>query len=80
MSDETPVIQAAPLHAPGAGGWVPPQWFPLASGFVASIAGAVSPVILMPDAGWRMYVAAALGGLVSFASTYLGLKSAGPRS
>lgn len=79
---------AAPnTPAPGAGGWVPPAWGPIALGVGGAGITAVADLInsacvsgVCQQIAWPMLVAAFIKGLVVGAVGYFGTKSAGPRN
>ena len=70
----TPVVPS-----PGAGGWVPPGWFPLAAAMFLGVGGALAAALAAPVVTPLALVGAVLAGSVAGLSTFLGLKSAGPR-
>ncbi len=68
----------APVHEPGAGGWVPPAWAPFAVAVGGGISAALVPLLLTLGTP-GLVAAAVLGGASAGAVGFFSTKSAGPR-
>ena len=68
------------IPPPGANGWKPPGWFPLAAALFLGVGGAVAGVLVAPVITPLAIIAAVLGGSMSGLAGYLGIKSVGPRT
>lgn len=66
-------------ETPGAGGWTPGKNTPVIVAVFCGVAGAMAPVLMMPEANWRTIVASALSGASTALVGYFGIRSAGPR-
>ncbi len=71
--------KALGVSPPGAGGWTPPPWAPLAAALVIGVIGSIAPVLAtMGTVG--VIAASVLSGIGLGLGAYFGLKSAGPRT
>ena len=72
---------ALKVPAPGEGGWVPTTGQRFAGTIGATVLGAFVPVLLtVVPPPWNLLASTLVGGLALGVSTFLGVKSAGPRT
>lgn len=68
-----------PQTGPGAGGWVPASYMPLVLSILMGVLTSVGAVIALPGLTVPVLVGALIVGAGTGLSTFLGVKSAGPR-
>lgn len=80
-AEASPLLKIQPLaeDGPGAGGWTPGKNTPIFVAVFCGIAGAVGPVLMMPEPKWNVILASVLSGAGTALAGYLGIRSAGPR-